>query len=88
MSPEERRARGERAERLMNDELMVEAFAGVEAAYKDAWAGSRPDETQKREGLYYAMGALQRIRDHLGIVIADGKLAAADLEKEQENGKA
>lgn len=80
MTPEERRARGERAERLMKDDLMVEAFDKVEAAYKDAWANSMHDQKDQREGLYYAMGALRRIREHLVQVMADGKFAAAELD--------
>lgn len=81
MSPEERRARGDKAKRLLDDPLLVEAFATVEAAYLGAWKNTALGETQARELAYMAVRAVADVRTAIRRVVADGQIANAEIER-------
>ena len=72
-------ARGHRAEALLTDPLMVEAFAKLEWAYFEGWKASEPRDTEGRERLYLAVGQLNRIREHLKGAASSGKVEQATL---------
>jgi hypothetical protein len=73
----ERRAR---AEALMRDELMAEAFAALEAAYYEGWKNSKPAETAARERLWQAAQIVGIVRGHLALAIENGKVAQAQID--------
>lgn len=77
----EARNRAARAETLVNDELLVEGFAELEAAYIQAWRLTKPGEDLAREKLYLAVNVIGKIKQHLQTVIVDGKLADAELKE-------
>jgi hypothetical protein len=74
----ERRAR---AEVLMRDELLVEAFTVLEAAYYEGWKNSKPGETAARERLWQAAQIVPIVRAHLTLAIENGKVAQAELDE-------
>lgn len=74
-------SRGSRAESLLNDELLNECFTELEKNYIQAWRSTSIDDTSGREKLFLAINVIGKVRDHLGKVINDGKLAAAELTK-------
>lgn len=75
------RSRGERARALLDNDLLNEAFASLEAFYIDAWKtnarGAGPDG---RERLWQAVQVLGDVRDHLEKMVSDGHLAEAELD--------
>jgi hypothetical protein len=73
----ERRAR---AEALMRDELLAEAFTALEAAYYEGWKNSKPNETAARERLWQAAQIVAVVRAHLALAIENGKVAQAQID--------
>jgi hypothetical protein len=85
----EARNRAARAEMLVNDELLTEGFANLEAAYIEAWKLTTPSDQIAREKLYLAVNVVGKLKQHLQAVITDGKLADAELKEliEQQERK-
>jgi hypothetical protein len=79
MTLEEESRRGEQARRLLDDSLLQEAFATVDAALREAWAATADDATAERERLWSMLKLLGRLRAHLTAVLETGKLADAQL---------
>jgi hypothetical protein len=76
-------ARGARAEALLGNELLAEAFATLDAEYVKAWRTAPVRDTEMREKLWVAVNIVGKVKDHLARVIADGRLAQADLKMRQ-----
>ena len=72
---------GARAEQLLDNELLTEAFAALEAGYVSAWRATAIDDLNGREKLFLAINVVGKVRDHLGAVVANGKLAEAELKE-------
>src|SRR5262249_52258176 len=72
--------RGAQAQALLRKELLVEAFAGLEADYTAAWRITPARDTDARERLWQAVNVLGKVREHLHRVAADGKLAQRELQ--------
>jgi len=72
--------RGAHAKTLMDNELLQEAFAKLEADYITAWRTTPARDTDARERLWQAVNVLGKIKDHIGRVAADGKLAQRQLD--------
>ncbi len=80
-------ARALRAEQLLGDDLLNEAFAELERAYIEKWSETAHDNQVGREKLYLAVNVARKVRDHLQTVLSNGKLAAkelADMAAEEE----
>lgn len=73
--------RGVRAEELLHNELLAEAFTALEASYISAWRATAIDDSAGREKLFLAINIVGKVRDHLGSVVANGKLAQAELKE-------
>ena len=73
--------RGCRAERLLADELMIEAFETLEQNYISTWRATTIDDVAAREKLFLAINIVGKVRDHLGAAVANGKLAQAELNE-------
>jgi hypothetical protein len=73
--------RAARAKVLMEDELLAEAFVRLEGDYIAAWKGWPAADAAGRERLWLAVNVIGKVRDHLNIVIADGKLAQRQIEE-------
>jgi hypothetical protein len=79
--------RGARAQRLMEDELLADSFKGLEEAYTAAWRSTTIDDVAGREKLFLAINIVGKVRDHLGKIVADGNLAAAELRRLAETAE-
>lgn len=79
--------RAARAKAIINDDVFQEAFRRCEREYMKEWAESDPHESRKREALYTGIQLLADVRRHLGLIMADGSLASAELKLMQEKLK-
>ncbi|ERF85427.1 hypothetical protein JQ559_01000 [Bradyrhizobium viridifuturi] len=73
--------RAVRAERLLADELLAEAFASLEHAYTAAWRSTTIDDASGREKLFLAINVVGKVRDHLTAAVTNGRLAKAELKE-------
>ena len=73
-------ARAARAQALIEDELLQEAFAALEARYVEEWRASQFRDTDARERLWQAVNVLRKVKDHLGRMLADGRLAQREID--------
>ena len=72
-------AKAARAQALLEDEMLKEAFASLESAYTGAWRSTTIDDVTGREKLFLAINVVGKVRDHLGVIVSNGKLAAREL---------
>jgi hypothetical protein len=69
-----------RAEALIADELLREAFARLEERYLEEWRITQFRDTDARERLWQAVNVLRKVKDHLAKVVGDGKLAEREID--------
>jgi hypothetical protein len=74
-------AKALRAQELLDNELLTEAFRGLEENYTSAWRASTIDDVAAREKLFLAINIVGKVRDHLAAIVANGKLAQAELKE-------
>jgi hypothetical protein len=74
-------ARGNRARAIIDDELLVEAFARLDADYVAAWRATAARDTYARERLWQATQIVGKVRGHLTAVLSNGKLAQRQLDE-------
>jgi hypothetical protein len=74
-------AKALRAQELLDNELLGEAFETLEKSYTSAWRATTIDDFAAREKLFLAINIVGKVRDHLGAVVANGKLAQAELKE-------
>ncbi len=67
------------AQSLVENDLLNEAFTGLEEAYTAAWRSTTIDDVTGREKLFLAINVIGKVRDHLTRILNNGKLAAAEL---------
>ena len=82
---EQRRERGEQAQRWLDNPVLDETFVAYEAKCVDAW--KRSTDADERESLWHRVGVVSRVRegvtgDLMGHV-ADGKVADHEIEKQR-----
>jgi hypothetical protein len=80
-------ARRARAEALLGNELLQEAFARLEDRYIDEWRVSQFRDTDARERLWQAVNILRKVKDHLAKIVGDGKLAQREVDQLAEKRK-
>lgn len=80
-------AKATRAQKLLEDDLLAEAFAALETAYIAAWRATKIEDVSAREKLFLAINVVGKVRDHLNTVVADGKLAATELKQLAETAE-
>lgn len=80
-------AKATRAQQLLDDELLTEAFKGLEDSYTLAWRSTLIDDVTGREKLFLAINIVGKVRDHLTVVVNNGKLAAAELRQIAETAE-
>jgi hypothetical protein len=74
--------RGMRAKALMENELLVEAFDGLEKLYTEAWRTSPPPAADQRERAWMALRMLDSVRADLRRLLDGGKIAQAELDRD------
>jgi hypothetical protein len=73
--------RGARAEALLRNDLLAEAFATIDREYVRAWRLTHINDVNARERLFQAVQSVVKVKDHLVKVVNDGKLAQRELEE-------
>jgi hypothetical protein len=74
-------AKALRAQDLLDNELLTEAFTTLEENYTAAWRATTIEDVSGREKLFLAINIVGKVRDHLKAVVANGKLAQAELKE-------
>jgi hypothetical protein len=72
--------RAARAEALLNDPLIIEAFETLDKEFVSAWKESAIADQQSREHIYQLLQALEALKGHFAKVLEDGKLAKERLK--------
>jgi hypothetical protein len=73
--------RAAKAEALLREPILVEAFDTLETNFIDAWRNTSVADTDNRERIYHLLSALQALKGHLHTVIESGKVAQANLDQ-------
>ena len=74
--------RAAQAQQLLENDIIKEAFADLEAAYLNAWRAAQPRDTEGREKLWQAVQIIGKVKSHLQTVVANGQLASAQIERD------
>jgi hypothetical protein len=74
-------ARAGRVQDLLDNELLAESFKRLEENYTAAWRATGIDDFGAREKLFLAINIVGKVRDHLAAIVANGKLAQAELKE-------
>ena len=72
MDPE---LRLQRAQALLNDELLNEAFETLRTELMDRWENSASTEVEARESIWLGLQLLARVRRHLESILMTQELA-------------
>ena len=72
MDPE---LRLQRAQALVNDELLTEAFDTLRTELMDRWENSASTEVEARESIWLGLQLLARVRRHIHSIIETGEMA-------------
>lgn len=80
-------ARAARADALLRDELLVEAFDTLDKSYVGAWRETPIRDTEARERLWQAVQIVGKVRGHLTAIVGNGKLAQKELEEIEKLGE-
>lgn len=85
----ERRAleQGARAQGLLDNPLLHEAFAALEARYLSEWRNSMLDDVVGRERFWLAVCTIGHVRAHLQQIAAGGRLSEVQLQSLRQGGK-
>ena len=78
---EEVQARRRRTEQLQQDEVLQNAFNGIEAHWLNEWRGSAVDDAEKRETAYRMIRSLDAFRIQLQSMVDTGKLYESHFAK-------
>lgn len=79
--------RGERAKRVLENELVIEAFEKLEQTIVDSWKGSRADEEKQRDNAYVMYRLLQNFKQQFKAAITNGEVARKELLRIQDESK-
>ena len=71
---------GKRAQVLLNDPLLKQAFEDLLETYKNEIFNTNFADDEKRRSLWMAYNMLDKIKGHLQTVMESGRLAQKDLE--------
>lgn len=74
-------AKAVQAQELLDSELLIQAFGTLEESYSSAWRTTAIDDVAGREKLFLAINIVGKVHDHLNAVVANGKLAQAELKE-------
>jgi hypothetical protein len=73
--------RAAKADSLLRDELLTEAFKVLEDAYYTAWRATTINDVGAREKLFLAVNVVGKVKDHLTKAVSDGALAQAEIRQ-------
>ena len=73
--------RAEKAEALLRNELLTEAFDYLEQQFIQAWKSSGIGEAEDRERIYQLSQNLDALKGYFQTVISDGKMAQSQIDE-------
>ncbi len=73
--------RAEKAEALLRNELLTEAFDYLERQFIQAWRSSGIGEAEDRERIYQLSQNLEALKGYFQTVISDGKMAQSQIDE-------
>jgi hypothetical protein len=73
--------RGPRAEALLSNELLKEAFDKIELTLMDEWKNTTSEDSQRREDAWRSFKLLKGLQGYLRKVVTTGDAAAKELLK-------
>ena len=79
--------RAQQARELLENELLKDAFKGLEDAYTAAWRGTTIDDVNGREKLFLAINVVGKVRDHLTKTVSNGSVAEAEIKELRETAE-
>lgn len=71
--------RGQRAESLLDNELLQEAFSKIEEEIDRVWKNSKPEHDDVRRDAYFTYVAYERLKGYLNKIVTDGSAASKEL---------
>lgn len=81
LTKEQKIQRAEEAKRLIEHPLIREAFTNLRLNYFEAWTATPPEKVNERDAVYHAARVLSDVEAHLRIVISQGRIERAQIEK-------
>jgi len=73
--------RAEKAEALLRNELLTDAFDYLEQQFIQAWRSSGIGEAEDRERIYQLSQNLEALKGYFQTVISDGKMAQSQIDE-------
>lgn len=74
-------ALGHHARIAIENEAIKNAFESLNTLYLDAWRQTHIQDTAGRERLFQAVNLIDKVREHLAILISGGKLADVQIRQ-------
>lgn len=81
MNLEDEQRRGRAADQLLENPLLIEAFATIEKELQDAWTESKAKDEAGREKLWLMLKLLGRVKAHVQQVSLTGQMATFTLRE-------
>lgn len=81
LTKEQKIARADEAKRLLEHPLIREAFANLRLNYFEAWVAVAPEKVNERDAVYHAARVLSDVEAHLRIVMSQGRIERAQIDK-------
>lgn len=75
--------RADRAQALLDDEVLGGAFSAIEAHWLSEWRNSPARDKEGREGLFVMLRALDALRGELRAYVENGKVARKRLDDDK-----
>ena len=75
------------AQTLLENDIVKEAFDGLEASYLNAWKAAQSRDTEGREKLWMAVSIISKVKSHLQMTVASGQLSSKQIERDFRNPK-
>ena len=76
MTKEEIIAKANHAKRLLEDEVLLDAFSTVEEDIYREWSSSEVNDYDKRTDLFLTLKCLERLEARLRAILDDGTIAS------------
>lgn len=81
LTPEEKMARAQEAQRLLAHPMLTEAFANLKLDYFEAFCSCPPENVHGRDQIFHAARVLDQVQQHLRVVVTEGKVTEAQMAK-------
>lgn len=75
----QQKERGARAQALLKNELLTEAFTAIELTLVTAWENTGADESQRREDAWRSLKLLKKLKASIESHVTTGKHAEKQL---------